>query len=211
MVFKRRDKPGVRQWIAEAFYPRGGWRRAGSYVWHRLRRLPDTPHKIARGIAVGVFISFTPFFGFHLFLAAGLALLIRGNVVAALLATFVGNPLTFPLIAGGSLSLGHKILGRGTDPAAQKSVLNLFGKASADLWHHFKALFGGADVDWSGLIAFFHHVFVPYLVGGLVPGLIGAIVCYVLSLQVISAYQKSRRMRLLARWKDRRARKQDRN
>jgi hypothetical protein len=43
---------------------RGRKRRAGpgprSYVMHRLRRLPDPPHKIARGIAAGVFVSFTP-------------------------------------------------------------------------------------------------------------------------------------------------------
>jgi uncharacterized protein len=96
MVFKRRKKLSYGRWIAEAFYPRSGWKRAASYIWHRLRRLPDTPHKIARGVGIGVFISFTPFFGFHFVAAVLLSLLIRGNALAALLATFFGNPITCP-------------------------------------------------------------------------------------------------------------------
>ncbi|TMV51839.1 DUF2062 domain-containing protein, partial [Thioclava sp. BHET1] len=110
MVFKRRDRRSLLQILAEAVYPRGGWIRAVSYIFHRLRRLPDEPHRIARGVAVGIFISFTPFFGFHLLFAAGLAWLIGGNIIASLLATLVGNPLTFPFIMEGSVELGSLIL-----------------------------------------------------------------------------------------------------
>ncbi|RMD91547.1 MAG: DUF2062 domain-containing protein, partial [Alphaproteobacteria bacterium] len=99
--------------MRQLVYPRGGWWRAATYVWHRLRRLPDSPHRIARGIGAGVFVSFTPLFGMHFVLAALIALLIRGNVLAAVLATFFGNPLTFPLIAAASLKLGALILGSG--------------------------------------------------------------------------------------------------
>ena len=83
------------------------------YLGHRVRRLPDTPHRIALGFACGVFASFTPFFGLHFVLAAVLAGLLRGNIVAALIGTVAGNPLTFPLIASVSLGLGRRILGYG--------------------------------------------------------------------------------------------------
>ena len=53
----------------------------------------------------------------HFFLAAGLAWVLRGNVVAALLGTFFGNPLTFPLIALSSINLGHWMLGNGLGAA----------------------------------------------------------------------------------------------
>ena len=33
--------------IAEFLWPRGGWARAYYYVKHRLKRLPDTPERIA--------------------------------------------------------------------------------------------------------------------------------------------------------------------
>lgn len=199
MVFKRREKLSYLRWIAEAFYPRAGWKRAASYVWHRLRRLPDTPHKIARGVGIGVFISFTPFFGLHFFLAAGLGLLFRGNLVAALLATFFGNPLTFPFIAGASLTLGHWMLGANAQVVEHKSILRLFAQATGDFWHNFKALFGGATVDWTALQDFLGQVFLPYLVGGLIPGLVAGTVCYFLTLPVISAYQHRRRGRIKLR------------
>ncbi|MCX8509052.1 MAG: DUF2062 domain-containing protein, partial [Rhodobacteraceae bacterium] len=102
MVFRRRDRRPVLRALTELIFPRGGWKRATQYVIHRLRRLPDPPHRIARGIFAGVFISFTPFFGFHFFGAIAIAMVLRGNVLAALLATFFGNPVTTPLIALGS-------------------------------------------------------------------------------------------------------------
>ena len=55
-------------------YPDGGWQRAGSYVWHRLRRLPDRPERIAKGIAAGVMVSFLPIFGVSLSVGGGLGL-----------------------------------------------------------------------------------------------------------------------------------------
>lgn len=209
MVFKRRKKLSYGRWIAEAFYPRAGWKRAASYVWHRLRRLPDTPHKIARGVGIGVFISFTPFFGLHFVLAILLSLLIRGNALAALLATFFGNPVTFPFIAGASLTLGHWILQDNLDPAEHKSVLRLFGQAAGDFWYKFKALFGGASVDWSNLQDFMMQVFLPYLVGGFVPGMVLGLTGYFLTVPVITAYQKRRRVKLLSRWKERRSKHAD--
>ena len=96
--------------MREFLYPSGGWLRASSYVWHRLRRLPDDPARVARGIVAGVFISFTPFFGLHFLGAALIAWAIRGNIPAALIATFVGNPLTFPFIATASLEVGYLFL-----------------------------------------------------------------------------------------------------
>ena len=43
-------------------------------------------------------VSFTPFIGFHFFLAVIFAYIFRGNIVASLIGTFVGNPFTFPFI-----------------------------------------------------------------------------------------------------------------
>jgi len=205
MVFKRRNKLSWGRWIAEAFYPRSGWRRAVSYVAHRLRRLPDTPHKIARGVGVGIYISFTPFFGMHFVVAIALAMLFRGNVLAALLGTFFGNPITFPFIATASLTLGHWILGVDADPEGQNTILRLFGHATGDFWFNFKALFTDRVADWSNLWQFFHSVFMPYLIGGTIPGVIAGLTGYFLSVPVISAYQKRRKGKLLERFKERRA------
>ncbi|HAG26094.1 MAG TPA: DUF2062 domain-containing protein, partial [Rhodobacter sp.] len=107
MIFKRREKRTVPNLLRSLLFPRGGFRRAGQYVLHRMRRLPDNPHRIARGIFAGTFISFTPLFGLHIFGAALVAWLVRGNILAALLASLLGNPLTFPIIAIFALKFGH--------------------------------------------------------------------------------------------------------
>ena len=59
--------------MAEFVWPRGGWARAFHYVKHRMRRLPDSPERIARGVWAGVFVTFTPLFGMHFVFAVLLA------------------------------------------------------------------------------------------------------------------------------------------
>ena len=65
---------------------------------------------LAAGCAVGAFVSFTPYLGFHIAISIALAWLIRGNLIAAAIGTSVGNPLTFPLIWASTYQLGHAIL-----------------------------------------------------------------------------------------------------
>ncbi|HEY9550304.1 MAG TPA: DUF2062 domain-containing protein [Kiloniellaceae bacterium] len=99
--------------VSGFLWPRGGWRRSGIYVSHRLRRLPGTPYRIAAGFACGAAISFTPFIGLHFVLSAALALIVRGNIIASAIGTVVGNPWTFPFIWLWTYSLGHWMLGGG--------------------------------------------------------------------------------------------------
>ena len=202
MVFKRRKPRTYLQIVGEAFYPRGGWRRAAVYVIHRLRRLPDPAHRISRGIAAGVFVSFTPFYGLH-FLCAGLiAWMMRGNILAALLATFFGNPITFPVIATLSVELGSYLLG--LPPVPLPKVVGSFSLASVELWSNFTAIFTSATADWSHLSTFFTHIFLPYLVGGLIPGIFAGLIAYYASYPIILSYQRGRLHALRERFEKRR-------
>ncbi|MEM9709960.1 MAG: DUF2062 domain-containing protein [Pseudomonadota bacterium] len=203
MVFKRRTPRSWLQFIAEGFWPRGGWARASRYVVHRLRRLPDPAHKISRGIAAGVFTSFTPFFGLHFLMSAVLAWCLRGNILAALLATFVGNPLTFPLIASIATEIGSWMLG--TPHMPLQGIWQSFSNASVELWRNGAALFTSDTANWGRLEAFFDVVFLPYLIGGLFPGFVAAFAAYYLSHPLIMAYQKTRIKRQKARAKRRMA------
>lgn len=199
MVFRRRDPRTMTQTITQLLYPKGGWLRAAHYVKHRVRRLPDSPQKIARGIWAGVFTSFTPLFGLHFLVAASIAYVIRGNILASLMATFFGNPPTFILIAAASMKTGHFILGS-EFTEGDASIGDVFGQAFAEIWHNIKAIFTPETAEWSGLYAFFHDVFLPYLVGGIIPGAICATVCYFLSIPVITAYQKRRKKKIMAKF-----------
>lgn len=204
MVFKRRNKQSYGEIAAGIVYPRGGWLRAVRYLFHRLRRLPDQPHKIARGIAAGVFVCFTPFFGLHFLVAAVLTLAMQGNMLAAMIATFFGNPLTFPIIATVSIELGSWMLGvHGGIPLPD--IVGAFSRASVELWTNFTAIFTTETVHWNRFDRFFDRVFLPYLVGGIVPGIIVSVAAYAISLPIISAYQKARIKRLKKRFEKKRA------
>lgn len=208
VVFKRRDP---RPWwliVARAIWPKGGWGRAAGYVGHRIRRLPDSPRKIGRGIFAGVFASFTPFFGLHFLTAALLAKLMRGNVLASLLGTFFGNPLTYVPIAMVSLKTGWLLMRRPGDEAIGHGIGAKFADAWSDLWNNCVALFSAArQADWNGLSVFWRDIFLPYLVGCVLPGVIASVVCYALVVPVISAYQNRRRKQLAQRLEKRLAEK----
>lgn len=193
-MFKRRKQRSYPEAVAGFFYPPGGWARATRYIAHRLRRLPDPAHKIARGIACGVFVCFTPLYGLHFLISAGMAWLIGGNVLAALLATFFGNPITFPIIATISVELGAWMLGREAVPLPH--IVSAFSYASVELWSNLGAIFTRDAMQWGRLEVFFDSVFWPYLVGGLLPGLAAAVIAYYVSHPLIYAYQRARISRL---------------
>lgn len=202
MVFKRRDKRNLLTVVSDFFWPRGGWRRAAIYVKHRLHRLPDPPHRIARGIFAGVFVTFSPFFGLHFLGAALVALIMRGNILAALLATFVGNPLTFLAIGTISFQAGHFLLGSSELPPDEmhRSFAGTFVGAGEDLKQNVTALFTDADANWDRLRIFYDDIFFPYMVGGFVAGIVAGIIAYYLTLPVLQVYQSRRKRKLKAKW-----------
>lgn len=201
-MFKRRDRRPIWRSVSHALWPRTGWRRAGRYVKHRVRRLPDTPRRISRGLAVGVFTTFTPIYGLHFILAALLALLLRGNVMASLLGTFFSNPVTYVPIAVVSLGLGHWMLGTSKSGAVDENIFGKFFRAGEDLfWNGWYAM-RGTPVDWTATAVFWNDVFLPWLVGGIAPGIITALAAYAICLPLIEAYQRRRRGRLKRRLDD---------
>lgn len=214
MVFKRRDRRPLWKVIADFFWPKGGWARAFTYVKHRLHRLPDPPDRIARGIFAGVFTTFTPFYGLHFIVAGTLALIFRGNIPAALLGTFFGNPLTYVPIGVISLQTGHAILGRHTlgEDEISRSLGGKFLDAGEDLKNNVLAIFSDHEADWHSLHLFYDEVFLPYMVGGIVPGIVTALAAYYISLPVITAYQNRRKGVLRAKWtaiKEKKAQKEN--
>lgn len=190
-MFKRRTPKTYGQWARGFLWPQGGWRRSATYVLHRMRRLPDQPHRVARGFACGIFISFTPLFGFHLFGGAALAWLFGGNIIAALFGTLIGNPVTIPVIAALSVGLGRKMLGVEGSLSPQR-ILHEFTRATGELTHNFYAIFTDEVAHWDSLRHFYDVIFLPYLVGGLIPGLIAAIIGHYLTVPVIRAYHRRR-------------------
>ena len=131
-MFKRRTSRPFYRALVEAAWPTMGWKRAFSYYWHRLQRIPGTPESIAAGFACGAAASMMPLVGFHFLLSALLAWLVRGSVLASAFGTVVGNPWTFPFIWVGTYELGQLFLGTNQDLSGRKPFRTMFsGMADA--------------------------------------------------------------------------------
>ncbi len=172
-------------------YPTGGFKRATQYVMHRMRRLPDTPHKIARGVFAGSMVGFLPLPGMQ-FVAAWLASrAVNGNLLAALLATFNTNPLTTPFFAMLAMGLGHWMLGI-EKPLTPEYIGAAFANAGGDLWFNVTAIFGPEQARWDGLSQFWHEIYLPYFIGALGPGFLLSLAFYYATIPLVHAYQKAR-------------------
>ena len=195
-MFRRKPR-SYAQIASDMVYPRGGWSRAARYTLYRLRRLPDQPQRIARGVAAGVFVSFTPLFGIHLFGSMALAWIIGGNMLAAVIGSLIGNPLTFPFIAALSLGLGRRMMGI-EGHLGPVAILDSFAAAGSQLLRNMLALLHGQHSEWDRLAAFSRDILLPYLAGGVLPGLAAALAFYFATVPLVQAYH-ARRIERLAR------------
>jgi uncharacterized protein (DUF2062 family) len=109
------------------------------------------------------------------------------------------NPLTFPFISAVALWLGRWFMGEHSSESEFEAVTHAFAEAMNSIWATTKSWFGYGPSMMHGLKDFFYDLFLPYLIGGLIPGLICAAISYWLIGPVVAAYQERRRTRLAKR------------
>ncbi|WP_436640953.1 DUF2062 domain-containing protein [Microbaculum sp. FT89] len=174
MLFKRRDKTPLPERVRVALWPRRSWGRSFRYIGKRVLRLSASPHAIAAGFAAGAMVSFTPFVGLHFILAAILAFVTGGNILASALGTALGNPLTFPFIWAASYRTGLLIVGgSGAGHPPIDMSLGLFAHS------------------WDALMP----VLTTMLIGAVPLGIIAWIVFYFLVRTIVRSFQAARRRR----------------
>ncbi|HUF44233.1 MAG TPA: DUF2062 domain-containing protein [Aestuariivirgaceae bacterium] len=189
MLFRRRLGLTFLQRMLIFLWPRRGLQRGWRYLWHRMTRISASPHAIALGIAVGVFVSFTPFIGLHFIIAAVISLAVGGSIVASAIGTAAGNPLTFPFIwlasyNLGALMLGHRQRTRVHIELPDDMVVLLFTQPG-ELWRAF----------WTAIDPYI----VQMTVGSLPLGTACGLVVYVIVRSVVAGYQRRREARFSKR------------
>src|SRR3954466_13694056 len=95
----------------------GPWRRLKRWMRAHhmtLMTLPDTPHSIALGAAIGMFFGFTPLFGLKTLLTLTLAWLLKGNKIAAFITVTLHDLILpfWPAIALWEYGMGLRALHR---------------------------------------------------------------------------------------------------
>ncbi len=188
MLFKRRVPPSVAELIRVWLWPRRSWSRSLRYVLYRIVRLRTNPHALALGCAAGVFAACTPLIGGQMVLATLLAYAMRANVPAAILATFFGNPLSWPVIWAATYVAGAHMIGEG----ATTTVGELHSRVGV-LWD---AVLGQSPEMIAAAAAFVWPIFKPMLAGSLPIGLAAGVLIYYMMRAAARAVQQRRSKRL---------------
>lgn len=171
-------------------------KRACRYFYYRFIRLQATPESLARGVALGLFISTTPTFGIQTFIALFLAAVCRCSKIAAVVSAQLTNALTAPFIFLGTYYLGAAILDRPFDQTKLDGLLD--GFQWGNVW---TAGFSAFAPLWEG----FQDVFISLWVGGGIVGAILAVIGYFVVLgidtkahmQIIRAKKQVERLKRL--------------
>jgi uncharacterized protein len=154
--------------------------RAMRYQLLKFVRIRATPHAIGIGVAVGIFAAFLPLVGVHMALAAALAWMFGGNIIAAVACTvLVGNPITYPFIWAATWEAGQMILGSKAKSMGTIHLHELIHKLSlSELWA---------------------PILKPLLIGSIPLGVAGGVVGYFVMVQAVTIIRARRQARLNAR------------
>jgi len=141
-------------------------KRVLRYHWLKFLRLQDHPRKVAWGMALGIFVGFTPTIPFHLITVLTLSPLLRVSPVAAVLGIQIANPLTIPFIYLACFKVGDMLL---------------YGGAPLLLPETY-TIAAFLDLIWRGGLAL--------QLGGVILALPPAVVSYFLTLWIITRYRR---------------------
>ena len=79
------------------------------YLEYKILHIDDSPHKISLGVAIGLFIAYSPLLGLHLLQIIVFSILLRANKFAAFASTWVSNVFTYGIIYYPAYLLGRII------------------------------------------------------------------------------------------------------
>ncbi len=146
--------------------PDARWWSTPRRLIRRLLSLDDTPHAVALGTAIGMFVGLTPTVGIQMIIILLVAMATRPlfhfNRVAGLITVYVSNPITMlPMYAAfyvtGSLFVDAPL-------------------SAASFQERFESTLGG---DWTEPLRFlFTEVGWPMILGSLLIATIGSVVTY---------------------------------
>ncbi len=159
----------------------------------RILGVQDSPGRIARGVALGMIVAWTPTLGFQIMLYVAVATLFRANKVAGIPVLFISNPLTAVPLYWGCWRLGDWLVNGGSAGAsAGAEAIARLGRASESAahtswWHdiwtaQFWEILGETLLDLG----------LELWVGSLVVGVTLAVPSYLFTLYGVRSYRRAR-------------------
>ena len=135
-----------------------------------LLHLDDPPRRLAVALAVGVFISCTPFWGLQTVLAVVVASVFRFNRAATVLGTWLNVPWLAPFVYGAAIKIG---------------LLVAPGLREADAASFDLLLRDPSALSWATVWSWLRGSSLPLLVGSTIVGLVAAGATYAIALTTL--------------------------
>lgn len=158
-------------------------------LFRRILQLDDSPESIARGVALGVFVSMTPFVGMQMIIVAALNTVLKANRIAGLTMTYIANPLTFLPIYWADYQVGRVLLGQDSIPKERfETIFELRGSNLIARSLSFFENLGEFSWDVGG----------PLILGSVIVGFICALPSYPVTLWISRRHQARKAAKLAA-------------
>ncbi len=156
------------------------YRRAFKYLCLRFIRLRGHPRELALGMALGIFAGSMPILPFQTALALFLALLFKGSKLAAVLGTWISNPLNWYFLYFYSYKIGARILGLPSTSKVFHSIMHSIHQQD------------GARIIFEKMAGAGGDLVAAFLVGGLVLGLVFSIPSYFIFIRIFGYFRGCR-------------------
>lgn len=145
--------------------------------FRELLCLDDPPRRLALALAVGVFISCTPFWGLQTVLAIVVAALFRLNRAVTILGMWLNLPWFAPFVYGAAIKVGLMVApGLGEADAASFDLL----------------LRDPGALSWATVWSWLRGSSLPLLVGSTIVGLAAAVATYAVALTTLARRRRAR-------------------
>jgi len=166
-------------------------RKAERFFLYRVLALKDSPHRIALGVAVGVFVCWTPTIPFQMILTVLISALLRANKTVGVPFVYISNPVTMGPIFYANFLVGKWIFGGRYKAPHFERVLSVTADTWWDTWWLRLEYWWSATLD----------VFWPLFLGSVLLAIPLAVASYFLTRRGVVAFRRRRAMkrrRLLA-------------
>lgn len=142
--------------------------------YYKVVRIDDPPDRIARGVAIGVFMGIFPTFGLGIIVAIIFAYILKANRASAVLGSFIMNPFTIPIFWTLSSAVGAVIFWEDRE-LVMASIKN----------HQFLN-----GIGWA---------YVVFLVGNIIVSSTSAALAYFITRKWVIKHREKKRMKMLAK------------
>ncbi len=160
------------------------WRLIKKY-YYKMIRADGTPHAIALGFAIGMFLGTAIPLG-QAVLAILFAILLKANKIVAFAVTWVSNPYTTPFMYLGFCYVGSRVIG---EPLSIHQIEVMVKSIFTD--------FTLAKCWDAGF-----YIIISYIIGGTIIGGIASIISYFVTKRMVIKYRYLKKIRKEKRKKE---------